>query len=581
MSKSPAEAIYTTWATKVNKFAVSEISIKTGEFQAFLERNGFKPVIDGLNQLFQKNGVTTLGRRKTVEQIWKVLDKFKKRQGEIVAWELLKVMQRAPSLKGALETFAEDYTPSFQTSDDDQIKIDAGRATWKALSTLYFPGVDKVVKMVKKLGQGGMGGAVYLGVNTMRTHEKFAVKHFPGTYASANYSKLKLDERALKQKILYDWDDERERFSRQKNRIRERIYLTVTGELLSPKGVADRVNAFLARFAEGALTTTCLDVIQRGSDQFLLLQLGEGDVDYSDLQMADVINIFEDLDRIQNYAQNHMKVHVTQDVGVLHLDIHGGNLMRFNGKMRFIDFGMAFVYNPNTVEKIGRIKEKPWSEQRNDPHLYAQSNMIADSRDYSNPGRGSAERYIEDWKSGYRVPPTVWVCRACKKQYPNVDVYTECFACGSKKVERASLRSDDVESLAKLNNKDPFDLLVQPHKDSKVKRITPVQYGCIVLTAVLIKQIWSAAQVKEQMDFGLGEDAARIMNVNVYSQARRLFPRFQRAAPGHSLLIGLLLSWFDEMMLRLIKGDLFTAKDALRYFDRGRTRRERGRAAEI
>jgi serine/threonine protein kinase len=581
MSKSPAEVIYSTWATKVNKFAVSEISIKSGEFHAFLQRNGFKPVIDGLIKLYQKNGLTTLGQRKTVEQMWKLLDKFKIRQGEVVAWELLKAMQTHSSLKSILEAFAQDYTPSFQTSDDDQRKIDAGRATWKALSTLYFPGVDKVVKMVKKLGQGGMGGAVYLGVDTKDAKDKYAVKHFPGTYESKKYNKLKIDDRELKQKILYDWDDERERFSRQKNRIRERIYMTVTGELLSPKGAADRVNTFLANFAEGALTTTCLDVIQRGADQFLLLALGEGDVDYADLQMADIINIFEDLDRIQNYSQNHMKVHITQDVGVLHLDVHGGNLMRFNGKMRFIDFGMALVYNPNTVEKFGRIKQAPWSEQRSDPHLYAHSNMIDDSLNYSDPNRGSAERYIEDWKSGYRVAPTVWVCRACKKQYPNVDLYTECFACGSKNVERASLRSDDIKSLARLNGKDPFDLLVQPHKDSTVKRITPVQYGCIVLTAVLIKQIWSAAQVKEMMDFGLGEDAASITNVNVYSKARRLFPQFQRAAPGYSLLIGLLLSWFDEMMLRLIKGDLFTAKDALRYFDRGRTRRERGRAAEI
>jgi serine/threonine protein kinase len=580
MSKSPAETIYSAWATKPNTRAIRPEAVQNGEFQSFLERSGFKPIIDGVIKLYQQNGLTQLGLRKTVEQMWKLLDKMKDRHGEVPALELLRAMESNPSLRAALDTFAENYTPSIYTEDADQLKIDAGRSTWQGLVTLYFPRADRTIKIIKKLGQGGMGGAVYLGADVKKPKEKFAVKHFPGDYKARTYARLKPQDRALRNKILYD-NPEAGYFSRRKNLVREQLYKLPNGDLLTPNAVCMRINEFLTRFSEGVLTTTCLDFIQRGCDQYLLLELGEGEVDYTALSMADVVSIFEDLSNIQEFGQRYMKIHLTQDVGLIHLDIHGGNMMRFKGRLRFIDFGLAMLYDPNTVEKYKRVKLKTYEQNRNNPEYYLQSETGDNARGFIDPEGGSPKKYLDDWKKSYGVSPTVWVCRACNKQYPNVDKYTECFACGSKKVEKAPLRKVDLESLAKLQKKDPFDLLVRPHKDAKFKRISPVQYGCIVLTAVLIKEIWAAVQYKEKMDFGLGQVAKFIQNVNVYSQARRLFPRFRMAAPESALLIGLLLAWFDEMMLRLLKGDLFTARDAVRYFDRGGSRPKRGRSAEI
>lgn len=579
MSKSPAEIIYNSWATKPHKLSVLPQALKSGAFQKFLDNKGFKPVIDGLVKLYQKNGLTSSGQRKTVEQIWKVLDKFTDRHGEVIALELLKVISKEPSLQATLDAFATHYTPSITTPVASQNKINAARATWLKLARLYFPRVDKTIQIVKMLGKGGMGGAVYLGVDTKG--KKYAVKHFPGKYKPEKYNTIDPTDRELKKKILYDWDEERQRFKRNKNTVREKIYLDHTGELLTPKEARERVNAFLLRYAEGAQTTTCFDVIQRGADQYLLLELGEGDVDYTDITMADIVNIYRDLHSLENYSQNHMQVHLTQDIGLLHLDIHGGNLMRFNGRMRFIDFGMALVYNPKTVERFGRIKERPWAELRRDPEFYLVSNQVEDSLKFSDPTRGSAEAYISDWRSAYGVMPKVKVCRACSRQHPDLSSITKCLFCDSTKLELADLRKVDLESLAKIKGKDSFDLLVRPYKDATVARITPVQYGCIVLTAVLIKEIWAAVQKKKNMDFGLGTEAKAIVNVNVYSKARRLFPRFRAAAPESALLIGLLLSWFDVMMKKLFAGDLFTALDAVKYFDRGGSRPQRGRSAEI
>ena len=67
-----------------------------------------------------------------------------------------------------------------------------------------------------------------------------------------------------------------------------------------------------------------------------------------------------------------------------------------------------------------------------------------------NPKAGSWQKYIEDWQQAYREAPVVKCCTGCRRQYPVSLEITECFRCGSKKIETAKLRRADMRSLAKL-----------------------------------------------------------------------------------------------------------------------------------
>ena len=235
------------------------------------------------------------GSRKMAEQAWKLIDKFKRRQDQTVAQEVLKVLQGNVNLKGALSEYPASMFPNL---------TDEAQETAKSLDlqNLRFAKTGKVIRVGKMLGQGGMGGAVYLGEDQFG--ERYAVKHFQDEgYAIRGFGEN------------------------------------------TPKGQLNRTMHHLGKYFEASVTTTCEDTLAVGRDQFLLLRLGEGRVDYGTLRMSDVISVFQDLDKVYQFSKNYMSVDVAQDVSVLHMDVHGENMMRFDGKLRFIDFGTAMIFD--------------------------------------------------------------------------------------------------------------------------------------------------------------------------------------------------------------------------------------------
>jgi hypothetical protein len=319
---------------------------------------------------------------------------------------------------------------------------------------------------------------------------------------------------------------------------------------------------YLMKYMEAALTTTCIDELNIGRDRFILLRLGEGRVDYTALNLSDVISAFQDLGKIYDFGRNYIGVELTQDVSVLHLDIHGENLMRFDGKLRLIDFGLTFLFDPNQAKEWRKAKMVPYD--RNNPNLYFQYDDFSKQPRYD-PSNSSWDRYIKGWQKAYRVAPEVLVCRACNRQYPAGLGITECLRCGSKKIETAKLRKADIEGTARLKGVSPGTIGDNPYANKSVSAVDPREYGCIVLTAVLIKEVWAATE--KGRDLGMGGTVARsIVNVDVYSQARKGLHTFKAAAPEAGRLVELLLLWFDEMMRRLFDGEEFSARDAVKFF---------------
>ncbi|MBK7757938.1 MAG: hypothetical protein IPI35_16375 [Deltaproteobacteria bacterium] len=581
---SPAENLFDAWHTKAVAKKVNEDGIKAGHFETFLKGNGFKPLIDGLLKLYTQNGTDFAGEKKTLEQVWKLVDKVKNRCGLIVAYELTKALKKVVSFTNMLESVAADYSPTVGTSTKAQRKINAGRATWEELTTLHFANVNKTVQIIKMLGKGGMGGAVYLGID--QHGNKFAVKHFPGDYKAVAWGTIDRAEENLRQKIAEGTGDiaqhkrDLARWKRIKSEVKKKApYKGIGGTTLSPIEARARVDRWLYRFAEGAMTPTCLDLLQRGSDQYLLLALGEGDVDWSDLTLADIVAVFQDLDTVEHYARHFMEVELTQEVSVLHLDIHGGNMMRFNGRLRLIDFGKALLYSPDVVQGLAKLELQPFAKEKFNKDDYL-TGTIEDSKMYTDPESGSPAKYIADWR-GYAAAPMVRLCKGCNRQHPDLLSVVECMACGSKNIVRERIRRVDLENNAKLKKVPVDSLLVGPYKTAKVPSLTPSQYGCIVLTAVLIKETWVAMDREGKLNTGIGKNAKGIENVVIYSTARKLMPKLRAASPGQALLIELLLLWFDEMMRRLFAGEPFGAADAVRYFQPVKKKVSRGRAMSI
>lgn len=581
---SPAEKIYSAFATRSVKTKISAAAIADGRFHHFLKGDGFKPLIDGLLKLYQDNGETLTGQSKTLEQLWKLLSKMMRRHGLIVTHELVKVIKKAPKLLWLLENLAGDYTPRRETSTKAQAKMSAGREVWDELTTLHFPNAKKTITILKMLGKGGMGGAVYLGQD--EEGERFAVKHFPGDYKSERYRTIESVIEDLNDKISAGRGDvaaHRKALTRWESVLakvkKNPIYKSVHGGTLTPTEAKVRVDKWLNRFGEASKTSTCLDFIQRGSDQYLLLALGEGSVDWSDVTMADIIAVFQDLDTVEHYNRHHMEVDIVQDVGILHLDIHGENLMRFNGRLRLIDFGQALLYAPDTVKALGKVEEPDYQEMRFKRNLY-QVGSVEGAKYFTDPSGGTAAKYIEDWR-GYTATPTVKVCQSCNRQYPDLQSFTECMACGAKPLAKAKLRRADMESLAKLKKVKVETLLTGPFKSAQVPDLSPAQYGCMVLTIVLIKEMWAKEESKGQLNTGFGANATQVVNVEVYSTARRLLPKLKAAHASCAMMVELLLFWYDEMMRRLFAGEPFAAADAVRYFQPTKKEVRRGRAMSI
>jgi hypothetical protein len=516
MFSSEAEKIYQSWATRDKKATVSPEGRASGKFDQLLTHGGaFGDVATKLVALKASKGSVA-----AAEQAWKLLEKFKRRQSETVAVEVLKSWKRNDEMRALLAQFPASMFPDL--SDD-------ARAVAEKLDfrNLTFPRTGKRVRILKVLGKGGVGGVVMLGED--QNGVKYAVKHLP---------------------VAGHKDP---------------------GHGMSPNVAhLNRTQAHLMQYFEASVTTTCVDMIRVGADQLLLLQLGEGTVNYSTLSLSDVIAVFQDLETCYNYGKNYMNVDVTQDVAVLHLDIHGENLMRFNGRLRLIDFGMALVHNPSQGEGWRDATPKPYD--RNNEQLYYQvDSVVEDHKRYEDHTRGKWKEYITKWQQAYRVPPDVIVCQGCQRQYPSGMKLTECFRCGSKKLVSAKLRQADVKGLANLKGVSPASIGDAPYAGRSVSSVNAQQYGCVVLTAVLIKEIWAATEGTKG-DLGMGKRAARsVLNEEAYPLARQGLHKFKAAAGESSGLVELLLLWYDEMMFRLFDNEKFGPEDAVRFFGGGRT----------
>jgi predicted unusual protein kinase regulating ubiquinone biosynthesis (AarF/ABC1/UbiB family) len=58
----------------------------------------------------------------------------------------------------------------------------------------------------------------------------------------------------------------------------------------------------------------------------------------------------------QDYARKYLKTHITQDVCLYHADIHMGNMMRFKGQLRLIDFGVSRLFPTAAMEYVKDLK---------------------------------------------------------------------------------------------------------------------------------------------------------------------------------------------------------------------------------
>ena len=513
--QSEAESIYKAWNTRAAKAATTPQARATGAFDTF-RQNGFDVVVDKLNRYRTRNG-----DRAAAEQVWKLLDKFGRRKGNAVASELLKAMKADNDLKRIIENHPAE---NFRNLSDVTIGY---AATLDPNHVIFEGGLH--VKVLRKLGQGGMGGAVFLAEDG--DGKKYALKHF----LRPNY---KIDGFGVN----------------------------------TPRGKLDKTQTYLLKYFEAALTTTCVDALTIGRDEYILLQLGEGDVDYTKLNMADVVSVFRDMQRLYEYDKHHMKTDITQGVSVIHMDIHGENLMRFGGELRLIDFGQALIYCPGQDEKVRAAEAIRYD--RNNHNLYFQNEDYLNSKKaYFDPDRGSWQSYIADWQAAYRVAPIIQMCTGCNRRYPaGLDIKT-CMGCGGRNIEHRKLTRAEIEQAARVKTVtsgkplSPGSIGDNPYATGRVNSVNPQQYGCIVLTAVLIQEIWAASE--KGVDKGMGGSAARaIMNVEVYSKAR--LGQYKFKAEGQAGMVDILLGWYDEMMRRLFDGEPFTARDAVTYFGGGK-----------
>jgi hypothetical protein len=508
---SEAEQIYQKWSTRGSRAAVTPESFKGGSFDAFRKGGGFDIVKTRLTEYLTKKG-----SRSAAEQTWKLLEKFKRRNGELVAVEAMRAVETDLGLKSALAQFPASMFPNL---NEDAVELS------KKLdpNNIRFPTSGITVRIVKMLGKGGAGGAVYLAKDT--TGKKYALKQFnTENYAVPSYTST------------------------------------------TNQGRLNRTKFYMMKYFEASLTTTCIDALTVGRTEFILLQLGEGAVDYTKLNMSDLMSVFDDLSKLENYSQNHMNVEVTQDVSVLHGDIHGENLMRFEGKLRLIDFGFAVIFSPGQEALVRRAT--PIDYDKDNPLLYIQdSGPLEDKKKFYDP-QGGWKDYIANWQKAYREAPVVQLCESCRRQYPAGLKITECYRCGSKKIVTSNLRRADIQGIARLKGVSPGTIGDNPYADGEVKQVNPKEYACIVMTAVLIKEIWAATEKGRDLGMG-GTKAKSIVNTEVYPKARTGLYKF--SAESQSGVVQLLLLWFDEMMRRLFDGESFTAKDAVVFFGGNRS----------
>src|ERR1700744_1708173 len=105
MSRSEAESIYQAWNPSASRRGITPTARATGAFDTF-RKTGFDIIVTRL-LAFQR----TNGSYKTAEQTWKLLEKFERRNGEIIAREVMKVLQANMGLKGMLAQFPASMFP--------------------------------------------------------------------------------------------------------------------------------------------------------------------------------------------------------------------------------------------------------------------------------------------------------------------------------------------------------------------------------------------------------------------------------------------------------------------------------------
>ena len=296
-----------------------------------------------------------------------MLEKFNRRQGEVVAREAFKVVQANQTLKGLLAQF-----PALRFGDLN----DGARDFAKKLdpNNVVFPKTGKQVKILRMLGKGGMGGAVFLGED--QTGHKYAVKHF----VRANH--------------------------------------TVPGYAKdTARGKLDKTSHYLMKYFEAALTTTR---VRRPHDRARRVCAPRVRRGQRELQDAEHLGHSERL-------RGHAKAIRVQPP--LHDRGHHAGCQRspprhpwrepdaVRGKLRLIDFGQALIFSPGQEEDVRTAKAVKYD--RNNSDLYFQNDSFLEGKqDSTTQTKAAGSATFEDWQKAYREAPVVKLSRGLQPPIP-------------------------------------------------------------------------------------------------------------------------------------------------------------------
>lgn len=322
--------------------------------------------------------------------------------------------------------------------------------------------------------------------------------------------------------------------------------------LTNPKIHETFINERLNKLYEADVTTTCVDYTLYGPHRWYLFTKGSK-VEWKSLSLKDVVSVYYDLHTLHNYDTFYTTVELTQRVELAHLDIHPGNMMMFNGRLRLIDFGNSFLYSKD--RPVRHFEQDLPSDAS--PHL-REAKGILDRK------TANIHNYVADWKATLpKLKPSITLCNGCQRQFPTALKLRECMACGSRNLVTAPIRINTLEGLAKLKNVSVESLMLDdPRTTLKLPPFVPEQYLCLVLNVNLLKSYlgWTRKTLGFKT-FISGQ------NIATYSQSLKTLPIMAEQHPGAALLVRLLLAWHDEMMNRLLTGVPYTALDAVKFLD--------------
>jgi hypothetical protein len=264
------------------KCVASRTCQRNGEFDAFLSGKPFQGLITSLLDLARSHDSTAAAQqvRDAASQLLAI--------DRAVAKEFLAQALQNPELSKVLSE------PAAQAPAALAKLIEEVRSKGPSQVPLSFPKSREnpngvVVEVGRKLGAGGMGGAVYLAIDRA-TGNEYALKHEPGsTY------KLTVDS-----------------------------------------------------MQEGLHTPASLGSIKVGTDTYMLMKLGVKP-DFGKLSQSDLSHVFESLDEAHHFSENFLAQDIPE-YGITHQDIHQGNMMIVDGKLSLIDWGKYASFTAETVE---------------------------------------------------------------------------------------------------------------------------------------------------------------------------------------------------------------------------------------